>query len=467
MIHLPEPFSAERFTPGRFETEHMLELRGERIHLRTVSEDTVFYSPEGAPEASIFSISYERISDDPRRPVMFLWNGGPGSATSTLHLECFGPWGIKRSENGAPVYELAQADDCILDVCDLVFVDPVGVGLSRLLDPAKADKYWSVDGDARSVAFFMIEWLRRRGRWQSPIYICGESYGTVRACRVLAELGRSPFSESRMVPGIPVAGVVLVGLATSDDLCETELTAAMMPGMAASHWYHCPELHSVSQTNFVEEAWQFARQQLIPALFDGYAVAEDVKQSVAKKLSYYTGLAPDYWLRHDLKIASVRDFMSRALTGYTLDLYDARIKTPDGMPYNEIGSSNNVPLRVMNGLLLPRLGVSAERLYYTGNINIPIRFNHETEALEPPHKRTHIQCLRNAMLTNPQMKLLFASGLYDLCTHAGNTRYVINHAALPMDRTTVREYPGGHGVYSSPEGREAFLRDIREMIERG
>ncbi|MGN1018797.1 MAG: hypothetical protein ACI4O7_00365 [Aristaeellaceae bacterium] len=467
MIHLPEPFSAERFTPGRFEAEHTLAMRGESIHLRTVAEDTVFYSPEGAPEASIFSISYERISDDPQRPVMFLWNGGPGSATSTLHLECFGPWGISRSENGDPCYGLVQSDDCILDVCDLVFVDPVGVGLSRLLDPAKADKYWSVDGDARSVAFMMIEWLRRRGRWQSPIYICGESYGTVRACRVLAELGRSPFSESRMVPGIPVAGVVLVGLATSDDLCDTELTIAMMPGMAATHWYHSPELHAIPQTDFVQEAWQFARQQLLPALFDGCAVSEDVKQCAAKKLSCYTGLAPDYWLSHDLKIASPRDFMGRALPGYTLDLYDARIKTPDGTPYNEIGSSNNVPLRVMNGLLLPRLGVSAERLYYTGNINIPIRFNQETEDLDPQHKRTHIQCLRDAMLSNPQMKLLFASGLYDLCTHAGNTRYVINHAALPMDRTTVREYPGGHGVYSSPEGREAFLRDIREMIEGG
>lgn len=466
-MQLPEPFSAEVFEKSRFEKQHHIDLRGESITLRTVAEDTVFYSPEGKPEASIFAISYEREDENPQRPVMFLWNGGPGSATSTLHLECFGPWGIARDESGAPAYGLTPSADCLLDVCDLVFVDPVGVGLSRLLDPDKAEKYWSVDGDARSVAFFMIEWLRRRGRWDSPIYICGESYGTVRACRVLAELGRSPYSESRMVPGIAVAGVVLVGLATSDDLCDTELTAAMMPGMAASHWYHSPELQSINQTDFVEEAWQFARRELIPALFDGFALDEQVKADVAQKLAHYTGMPAEYWLSHDLKIASARDFMTRALPGYTLDLYDARMKTPDGMPYNEIGSSNNVPLRVMNGLLLPRLGVDTARLYYTGNINVPMRFINETEALEPPYKRTHIECLRDAMLSNPQMKLLFASGLYDLCTHAGNTRYVINHAGLPMQRTTVREYPGGHGVYSSEEGREAFLKDVREMIERG
>ena len=465
-MHLPEPFSAEVFEASRFEKQHEITLRGETVRFRTVSEDTVFYSPEGKPEASIFSISYERECNDPQRPVMFCWNGGPGSATSTLHLECFGPWGIARDEDGNPVYGLTESADCLLDVCDLVFVDPVSVGLSRLLDPEKQSKYWSVDGDARSVAFFMIEWLRRRGRWETPVYICGESYGTVRACRVLAELGRSPYSESRMVPGIPVAGVALVGLATSDDLCDTELTAAMMPAMAASNWYHHAELQTVSQNEFVEEAWQFARREVIPALFDGYAIDPAQKQDVAQKLSHYTGMPVDYWMSHDLRIASANDFMTRALPGCTIDLYDARMKTPDGMPYNVIGSTNT-PLRVMNGLLMPRLGIDTRRLYYTGNLNINFGFNNETEPLDPPFKRTHIECLRDSMLSNPQMKLLFASGLYDLCTHAGNTRYVVNHAGLPMDRTAVREYPGGHGVYSSEEGRAAFLSDLRNMIERG
>ena len=212
------------------------------------------------------------------------------------------------------------------------------------------------------------------------------------------------------------------------------------------------------------EAWAFAREKLMPALFEGDGLAADEKRDIAAGLAGFTGLPAEYWLSRGLRIGSPRDFMTGLLPGYTLDLYDARIKTPADQPYNEIGGADNMPLKVMNGLLMPRLGIRIRRLYYTGNINIPTRFNYETEALPEPFKRTHLQCLRDAMRANPGMKALFASGLYDLCTHAGNTRYAVNHAELPMDRVRVREYPGGHGVYSSPEGREAFLKDVRRMI---
>jgi len=460
-VSLPEPFSLEEFIPGRFEAKHEIILGGKTVSFRSVCEDFVFRSPDGGAEASLFAISYLAETEEKCRPVMFLWNGGPGSATSTLHLECFGPWLIETDAQGKPKYGLRENPHCLLDQCDLVFVDPVGVGLSRLLKEEKAGKYYSVDGDARSVAFLIIEWLRRHGRWNSPIYLTGESYGTVRACRVIAELGRSPYSESRMVPGIPVRGVALIGWAAGES--GQPLALSMMPAMAATHWYHMEE-KPCGQQAFVDAACDFARRELLPALYDGDDLPEEEKKSLAEKMETYTGVSRDYFLETGLLLRSAGDFQRRALPGYTLDLYDARLKTPANETYRILGG-DNVPIQVMNGLLLPRLGVNAGRLYYTGNINVNLMFQMDTEDVGE-YKRTNMECLKDGMERTPDMRLLFASGLYDLCTHAGNTRYMVSHAGLPRDRVTVREYPGGHGVYSTKEGKEAFLSDVRRMLKK-
>ena len=466
---LPPGYTTERFTPGRFEEKHSVKIRGVSVPFQTIGEDCLFYSESGEAEASVFSFSYMRTEAESKgRPVMFFWNGGPGSATSTLHLECFGPWQMDRDESGKPVYGLKEDGDCLLDICDLVFVDPVGVGYSRLLDPGKREKYYSVDGDARSTAFFIVQWIKKYNRWDSPLYLCGESYGTVRACRVLAELGRSPYSESRMVLGIPVAGAVLIGLATSEDESGRpmepglDLVTAMMPSMAAVNWYHHPEGKGRLE-GFVEEAWSFVKGELLSALFEGDSCQDERVRELSGKLAFYTGMEKEYFVRNSLRLESEEDFMLQVAVdkGGRADIYDGRQLTSLQESYNSIGNEN-VPLAVMNGLLAPKLGIHMERLYYTGNLTVYPLWNFETEEVED--KRTHIQCLKAAMESNPQMHLLMASGLYDLCTFAGNTRYVLSHSGLPMERVTAREYAGGHGVYSSEEGKRQFLQDVRKML---
>jgi hypothetical protein len=171
----------------------------------------------------------------------------------------------------------------------------------------------------------------------------------------------------------------------------------------------------------------------------------------------------DYFIKTGLRVLSADDFRRQSLLGYTLDLYDARLKTPAGETYRLLGG-DNVPLQVMNGLLLPRLGIKAGRLYYTGNINVNVQFCMDTEDVGE-YRRTHLECLKDGMERTADMEVLFASGLYDLCTHAGYTRYLVSHAGLPRDRVLVREYPGGHGVYSTEEGKAAFLDDLRHMLE--
>ena len=314
--------------------------------------------------------------------------------------------------------------------------------------------------------------MSEHGRLFSPVYLCGESYGTIRACRVLAELGRSPYSESRMVPGLPPAGVILVGNCTSmnpehpeNSLCPgLELTAAMMPAMAATNCHHHPE-GKPSEREFADEAWNFVGKEMLPAWFAGNGIDPAEKERLAGKLALYTGVEQGYWLSHDLKLGLAEDFMLRVAAdrGCRVDLYDSRKLIPLDGSYNAIGSGENIPLKVMNGLISRLQGRESGRMYYTGNLGCYPLWKWKTEDLGPLTK-THIQCLKSYLEENGSARVLFASGLYDLCTHVGNTRYQLSHAGLPMERVISKEYTGGHGVYSSQEGKTAFLSDVREMV---
>ena len=143
-----------------------------------------------------------------------------------------------------------------------------------------------------------------------------------------------------------------------------------------------------------------------------------------------------------------------------VDLYDGRVTSPLSGAYNLVGDGN-MPLSVMNGLLAKALGLDATRMYFTGNINVYPGWSYVVE-----NRKTHMECLKDAAARMPEMKIMMASGLYDLCTLAGNTRYQFSHSGITPGRVLMKEYPGGHGVYSSKEGKAAFLKDVRDLIER-
>ncbi len=461
------PYQTECFQPMNATSHFKCTLRDGEISVDAVTEDHIFYSEEGQPEAVISTISYLRTDDEkPQRPVMFFWNGGPGSASSVLHLECFGPYCMIRDEEGKPLCDIKTEAETILDICDLVYVDPVGVGYSRLLRESAAEKYFSVEGDARSITFAIADWLRKHHRFNSPIYLCGESYGTIRTCRILEELKRDPIYGNRMMLGLSVAGVILIGSALSintdpERLIEPELTllTAALPSMAAVNWFHNHQMDT-SREDFVNGAWSFARKHLLPALFAGDDCDEAEITRLAKRLAYYTGIDADYFKASRLKLHSMEDFMTRVVAEkkQRVDLYDARIMTPLSESYNSVGNEN-VPLQVMNGILAPMLGVGSERTYFTGNLNVYPEWNYSTGST-----KSHLECLRSASERMKDMKILVASGLYDLCTLVGNTRYQFSHSGIESGRVIFKEYPGGHGVYSSKEGKTAFLADVRALI---
>ncbi len=464
-MNIPALYNTEQWTKMRADAEHRIQLASGEKAFRSIAEDRVFYGEDGRAEAVINTIAY--VCDEEKdRPVMFFWNGGPGSATSMLQLECFGPYQMARDAEGRPLGELMEDSACILDICDLVFVDPVGVGFSRLLDPAASERYWSLMGDARSNAFAVLDWIRTHRRWNSPLYLCGESYGTIRVSRILEEFGRNPMEGNRMMLGLNVAGVILIGVALSVDGKggivdpHIDLLTGTLPTMAAVHWYHNEKDSGVSEEDFVEEAWRFAAQELQPALFLGDACPQEEIERLANRLHELTGMEAAYFVRNRLKLNSAEDFMLQvtAAKGSRVDLYDARKEISLTKTYNLVGDGN-VPLVLMNGALAEKLGIGTDRQYYTGNINVNDAWNYD--GLEHP---TNMDCLRNAMNRMPGMKVLVASGRYDLCTLLGNTRYIFSHAGLPQEQLTLREYSGGHGVYSSAESKAEFLADVRAMI---
>ena len=468
-MKLPEIYNTEVFKKLNVRAKHQFAHSSGSFVIRSFVEDHVFYDADGREEAVINTIAYTKETDE-TRPVMFLWNGGPGSATSVLNLECFGPYQMKKTGDGiSPANELVEDANCLLDICDLVFVDPVGVGFSRLLNSEIRSKYYSRDGDARSNAYAVLDWIKTHRRWNSPIYLLGESYGTVRVSRMLEEFGRNPLRGNKMMLGLKISGVILVGVALSLNEKgqiydpKLDLLTSALPTMAAVNWYHNHDRLGLraAEAEFVDSAWDFASKELAPALFRGDDCPDAEIKRISEKLGEITGMDAGYFVKTGLRLNSVEDFMTGVIAhrGERVDVYDGRVAQPLSKVYNVVGDGN-IPMLLMNGALAEKLALDGSRLYYTGNINVNDGWDYSSS-----YDISHMECLKSAMDRMPDMKVLVASGRYDLCTLLGNTRYIFCHAGLPKQNLIMREYPGGHGVYSSDEGKRRFLADIRAMIE--
>ena len=199
---------------SRFESQGSIVLKGQTIPYRTVSEDNFFVDEEGQPTATIFSYAYFRsdIEDPSTRPVLFAYNGGPGCSSLWVHAGLFGPRRIKLEDElhlpTVPPFELEDNPHCLLDLCDLVLVDPVGTGFGRLIQEKARAEFYDADGDVKAMALFIEQWLTRYNRRNSPILLAGESYGTGRSALLAAELlGAGPVKPDTL--GLSVSGIML------------------------------------------------------------------------------------------------------------------------------------------------------------------------------------------------------------------------------------------------------------------
>ncbi|MCR5372046.1 MAG: hypothetical protein K6E41_01095 [Solobacterium sp.] len=475
-MYRTECIKPEDFKPARFEAKGEAKINGTVIPYHTVSEDNVFYGKDGKPVASIFSYSYFRsdVKDTANRPVIFAFNGGPGSSCMYVHAGFLGPKRLKYGDPDRPTsfgpYETVDNTDWLLDAADIVLIDPVGTGYGVLIDEEAGKEFLGIEQDAEALLQFVEKWTRKYHRNLSPKYLVGESYGCTRSA-VAAGIA-STMGENRAY-GVSFDGLVLIGNTVTvgkyfGNGIPAESSVLGFPTYAGVHWYHH---HPTDQTvkEFVMEAKKFADTEYVLALYKGEDMTEEEKEHIIERVNYYTGISREYLLKYGLKIDdnTVRSEICKA-EGKSVSRYDGRVTRPlyepqiveekNGLwddPTDDRWSSYFYA--VVSGVLMPMLGVELDRNYVTTS-DYYMHWNKEEK------KGTTGEQLRNAMARRPGMRTFFANGWFDLCTEFGYVFHTMSHAGLPKDRTFVKGYSSGHMIYIGEDNIHELTSDIRDFI---
>ncbi len=475
-MYKTESFRADEFKPQRFESDGKITLNGVEIPYHTVSEDNVFYGKDGKPIASIFSYSYFRsdVEDTANRPVIFGYNGGPGSSSMYVHAGFLGARRITYGEPDRPSafgpFEVIDNPDCLLDVADLVLVDPVGTGYGVLIDEEEGKNFLGIEEDAEALLSFIEMWIRKHNRALSPKYLVGESYGCTRSATAA---GIAATNGKERCYGVSFDGIVMIGnTVTVGNYFGREIyvepSVIGFPTYAGVNWFHNhPTDQSVSE--FVMEAKAWADEEYVLALYKGEALSEEAKEHVIEKVTYYTGVSREYLLRNGLKIDD-NTYRQEVLKtqGKGVSRYDGRMTrpllAPDVLEEKEGLWDDATDDRygtyfysALLGDLMPHLNVKLDRNY------VCLSMYYKDWKRETPMGTTADQ-LRKAMMRRPGMRTFFANGWFDLCTEFGYVWHTLDHASLPKDRVFWKGYNSGHMIYIGEDNVHELCADIRKFI---
>jgi carboxypeptidase C (cathepsin A) len=432
----------------------------------TVAEHFVRDST-GKPIASLVMTAYTRddVRDPSTRPVMFLFNGGPGASSTPLHFSAFGP--VRRT-GAEGAQSMVNNPDSPLDVVDLIFIDPVGTGYSRPFPGVDGHKFWSRSGDAASVRAAIEDWVAQNGRAASPKYLCGESYGTTRAALILKDPGSLRFD-----------GVLL--FAVVGDLEGREMPyVASLPSFATVAWYHqkVPRNGRTVEQVF-NQAAEFARTEYVSALIQGSSLGATERKRIATKMSSLIGLPAALIEANNLRV-SKDTFMFNLLrdrglrTGQLDGRPTARLDAPKRRPpYDDPGmnydpeatpgaSSATLPQTSTAGSAVDvyfkrDLGFATTETYQALDLEVNAEWNHEGFTDVNPE-------FGNAMRANPSMRLIWSGGYFDITTPLYAARYALDQSGVPPERVTAATFPAGHSVYMEARNRERLSTVVREFV---
>lgn len=461
----------------RFESQHKGCFQGEEIAYKAVTEEIILDGNMGKPAGSMFSYAYLRTDEGQNgtRPVIFAYNGGPGSGCVWLHLGFFGPRRVKIDDevNPSPVAPFALEDNpyCLLPQCDIVLMDPVGCGYGRLLEPDASASFFGLEGDADAAATFIEWWLEKYDRRNSPVYLAGESYGTMRTCMLLRELCGGPLSARHRLCAIPVSGVILMGtvLEGTAGIPETfrpPQTALLLPSMAAVHWYHHLRETTISLKDWVEEAWKFAGNAYLTGWFAGEGLEKAAAGALMGQLEHYTGIPCGWWQEHHMEI-SAQEFGRMVLSGEGLDagMYDGRYTMKhlaDNIPADPVGDDpamGKYTALFCTAQTLWKKEMELELKEAYRPIDFMVNGMWDYKGLVTP-----VQALQEAMRRNEKMRILFCSGLMDLVTPPGSVRFLSQHLGIGRERMRVKEYASGHMPYLGERSAAQLAEDIGSFI---
>lgn len=461
----------------RFESSGQATINGQRIRYRAIVEETFVSNEQGQRTASLVSTSYLReVSDKEKsRPVVFVFNGGPGSAGLWLQMGLVGPRRVDFDDDinppTTPPYKLVDNAESILDVADIVIFDPPGTGFSRVLPDGKGEDFFGVEQDAALTLKFVRDWIQRHGRYNSPRFLLGESYGTVRAAVAARLMAGGPFGSGSM-DAITLNGVILLGQAMGGDSGEASF-ANSLPSLAATAWYHNKvDWQDRTLEQHIAAASAFAAGDYIEALYAGSRLSDAARREAAAQMAALIGLTPAQVLDNDLRVST--DFFAKSLladSGQQVGKYDSRFVLPlagdGGDPVaDDPAMGQYVPgfVAALNMHMRDELGVTIDDTYR------PIEFHKVNGRWDygygpgVPSRANNADDLAVAMRRNPELRLLVGTGYYDLVTTVGAAEYTIAHADFPAERVTMKSYESGHMPYLGEETRKQVAADLREFI---
>lgn len=473
---LPEIPEAQLFT-----SEHEIRIDGDRIKYTATAGTLLMHDEEGEPIALFGFTSYVKKGADPvERPLMFAWNGGPGSASLWLHMGVLGPQRTQVEDlqvNGKGPFRRVSNDFSILDYVDLVMVDPVGTGFSHAVGEAEGKDFWGVDNDIKSISDFIVQYTTDNGRWASPKYILGESYGGIRgggvSYQLLTKHNLALNGVILVSPYMDVAGGGGVGVAN----LVIGYTMALST-YAGTAWYHdALEKKPTDFQAFLKEVEAFAIGDYLQVLVKGARASAQERQQVAEQLGAYTGTAASYWLAANFRVTE-GEFIQELLRGrgQLAGRIDSRYYNyttnarAESMPFDPFTSAVGPAfVATFNDYYRRDLGVTMERKYVvSGGLYKHWDRSHRdpTKEYPSPVADTGID-LAHAMIINPNMKVLVQQGYFDLATPYRATEYFIDQMPLPdalRANVAIEYYQAGHMMYVHPPSLAKYKKDLAAFI---
>jgi carboxypeptidase C (cathepsin A) len=441
--------------PHVFKSEHSGVFNGHRIHYEAAVAETIIDDSGAVPAADLYSISYIAmgVGSPATRPVMFIFNGGPGASSTFLRFCSLGPKILRdcsptgTADPGTPLVDNPESP---LDVADLVFIDPTDTGWSHTLPGVSPAQFHSVDGDSDEVTALIVWWLRKHDRLGSPVYVYGESYGTMRGVAVVRDLARSS-------PKVAVRGLLLGGFAiyfghgsgNPDPIWE----ALRLPTVASLAW-HYGKIDNKQQTwaQAVGKATVFARGQYIGALMEGNQLDPVTRERIIQRLPALCGIPQSYFRSHHT--IQVGDFAKVLLRdrGLMLDGNNGLWTHPAGLagsktPY--IAFSRDMVRYASRDLRVHGLG--AYEVVMPNYMRVFHEWNFRTSGA-PSLEIT----LSREMRADQSLRLMVVQGRYDTQTQVADTRYVLDQVDIPRARLTIAYFDGGHMLEPKPGVMDAI-----------
>ena len=468
--------------PKQASRQYTATFGGEKVSYTATAATQVFDLND--VKAEFFYVSYTKDDADPAtRPVLFCFNGGPGSSTVWLHLGLFGPKRMELDDDGfkqGMQGRLVENDYSILDKADVVCVDAIGTGFSTTAKDKDEKEFHHFKHDVEAFSHFIVHYLNKNGRWASPKYLAGESYGTLRGAAIANDL----FVNH----GVEFNGIILISailnFQTSGIDSKTLMVhpgndlpfAVYLPTYAATAWYHgaLPEEHQAKPLReLLDEVEEFALGDYWLALAQGDQLDEVTRKEIASRVGDYTGLGATYLDRYDLRLHIIR-FCKELLREQrrTVGRIDSRYTGIDRVPDGDnieadpsLDATGAVATSALNNYLRQELEFDSEKIYNIMSMKVNERWNYED------FKNRYVDTsekMRELMSRSNGTKVFVANGYYDLATPHFATEYTFSHMGLdPEVRGNVRMeyYEAGHMMYVHQPSLERLASHLREFVE--